>query len=178
MVARARVTLRCSEAVSEVGWRATPYPWAVSLRDSGVDLSLKAMNAVDRAILRLSGDQALTSAFGMPAVKLQATGRASGLRRTTMLTAPIIDERRVVLVASKGGDDRNPEWYRNLLVRPDVELTIVKTGATRHLRARVASVEEKAELWPTIVAAYKGYADYQKRTERDIPVVICEPEPG
>src|SRR6202034_724705 len=101
----------------------------------------------------LSGGRALTSPFGMPAVELKVTGRKSGQPRTTMLTAPIMDDQRVVIVASKGGDDRDPEWYRNLLVNPDVELTVVKTGETRRLRARVASAEEKAELWPAIVAA-------------------------
>ena len=91
-----------------------------------------------------------------------------------MLTAPILEAGRVVLVASKGGDDRDPEWFRNLVANPEVEIKIISTGETRKLRARVASPEEKAELWPKIVAAYKGYAGYQNRTQRDIPVVICE----
>ena len=76
-------------------------------------------------------------------------------------------------MASKGGDDRNPEWYLNLTANPGVDVTL--NGTTTPMRARTASAEEKAELWPTIVAAYKGYAGYQKRTDRDIPVVICEP---
>ena len=82
------------------------------------------------------------------------------------------DARRVVLVASKGGDDRNPDWYQNLQSHPDAELVI--NGERRAVRARTASAAEKAELWPKIVAAYDGYADYQQRTNRDIPVVICE----
>jgi deazaflavin-dependent oxidoreductase (nitroreductase family) len=149
----------------------------MTLRDSFADAGLKTMNLTHRAVLLISGGRALTSPFGMPAVELKVTGRKSGLPRTTLLTAPILDDQRVVLVASKGGDHRNPEWFRNLLQNPDVELTVVKTGEVRRLRARVASPEEKAQLWPTIVAAYKGYASYQKRTQRDIPVVICEPRP-
>ena len=90
-----------------------------------------------------------------------------------MLTAPVHDDQRVVLVASKGGDDRDPQWYRNLRANPDVEITI--DGETKKMQARTASVEEKAALWPDIVATYKGYASYQKRANRDIPVVICEP---
>jgi deazaflavin-dependent oxidoreductase (nitroreductase family) len=90
-----------------------------------------------------------------------------------MLTAPVIDGDRVVLVASKGGDDRDPDWYRNLLADPDIELTLA--GRRRPMRARRASPEEKAELWPQVVAAYQGYGSYQGRTERDIPLVICEP---
>jgi deazaflavin-dependent oxidoreductase (nitroreductase family) len=78
-----------------------------------------------------------------------------------------------VLVASKGGDDRNPDWYRNLTARPEVELTM--DGRHRPMRARTATAEERDELWPRVVAAYKGYAAYQRRTDRDIPLVICEP---
>ncbi|MGH9057844.1 MAG: nitroreductase/quinone reductase family protein [Acidimicrobiales bacterium] len=133
------------------------------------------MNQVHRLILRTSGGRLLTSAFGMPAIELRTRGRKSGLERKTMLTAPVIDDSRVVLVASKGGDDRDPDWFRNLLANPDVELTVVATGENRKVRARVATPAEKAELWPRVVASYSGYAGYQRRTDRDIPLVICEP---
>jgi deazaflavin-dependent oxidoreductase (nitroreductase family) len=90
-----------------------------------------------------------------------------------MLTAPVHDDGRYVLVASKGGDDRHPEWYLNLVANPDIELTVA--GTTMPMTARTATAEEKAELWPQIISAYKGYAGYQRRSARDIPVVICEP---
>jgi deazaflavin-dependent oxidoreductase (nitroreductase family) len=137
------------------------------------DISMKTMSQVHRAIVHLSGGQVLGSAFGMPVVELHTTGRTSGLPRSTMLTAPVTDGDRVVLVASKGGDDRDPDWYRNLLAHPEIELTMA--GRRRPMRARPASPAEKAELWPRVVAAYSGYAGYQRRTERDIPLVICEP---
>ncbi|MGD0927937.1 MAG: nitroreductase family deazaflavin-dependent oxidoreductase [Streptosporangiaceae bacterium] len=137
------------------------------------DISMKTMSQVHRAIVHLSGGQVLGSAFGMPVVELHTTGRTSGLPRSTMLTAPVTDGDRVVLVASKGGDDRDPDWYRNLLAQPEIELTMA--GQRRPMRARRASPAEKAELWPRVVAAYSGYAGYQRRTERDIPLVICEP---
>ena len=137
------------------------------------DLSLKTMSQVHRAIVHLSGGLVLGSAFGMPVVELHTTGRTSGLPRSTMLTAPVVDGDRVVLVASKGGDDRDPDWYRNLLAHPEIELTMA--SQRRPMRARPASPQEKAELWPRVVAAYSGYAGYQRRTERDIPLVICEP---
>ena|ERR1039457_152630 len=137
------------------------------------DVSMKTMSQVHRAIVHLSGGQLLGSAFGMPVVELPTTGRTSGLPRSTMLTAPVTDGDRVVLVASKGGDDRDPDWYRNLLAHPEIELTMA--GQRRPMRARRASPAEKAELWPRVVAAYSGYAGYQRRTERDIPLVICEP---
>jgi deazaflavin-dependent oxidoreductase (nitroreductase family) len=147
-------------------------------RQNLVDVGFKTMNISHRAVRRVRGGHALSSAFGMPAVELSVVGRKSGLRRTTLLTAPILDDSRVVLVASKGGDDRNPEWYCNLLANPNVEITVLPTGEVRPLRARVASPEETEELWPKIVGAYQGYERYQKRTHRDIPVVICEPRPA
>jgi deazaflavin-dependent oxidoreductase (nitroreductase family) len=147
----------------------------MNLRDVVIDAGARAMNLSHRAILTLSGGQLLSSAFGMPAVELAVTGRKTGRRRTTLLTAPICDDRRVVLVASKGGDDRDPEWFRNLVTNPDVEVTVFPTGEVRRLRARVASQGERADLWPRIVAAYRGYGGYQARSRRLIPVVICEP---
>ncbi len=111
--------------------------------------------------------------LGMTPVELHTTGRRSGQRRSTMLTAPICEPELVVLVASKGGHSENPDWYRNLVANPRVELTI--GGDECSMVARTASAEEKAELWPLITRAYKGYEGYQRSTERDIPVVLCTP---
>ena len=145
----------------------------MSLQQQLADIGLKTMSRVHRVILGTTGGKVLNSAFGMPVVELHTVGRKSGLPRATMLTAPVIDGQRIVLVASKGGDDRDPEWYRNLMAHPDAELRI--NGQRRLVRARQATAEEKAELWPRVVAAYRGYAGYQRRTERDIPLVLCDP---
>jgi deazaflavin-dependent oxidoreductase (nitroreductase family) len=146
----------------------------LSLGNSLRDVGFRTMNAVHRAVLRLSGGRALNRLLGMVTIELHTTGRKSGQRRTTMLTAPIYGDERVVLVASKGGDDRHPDWYRNLVAKPEIEITPVG-GETRSMRARTATAEEKEQLWPDIVAAYKGYAGYQRGTDRNIPVIICEP---
>lgn len=145
----------------------------MTLRHLLADTGFRVMSRTHRAVLHLSGGRAGGSIRGMPVVELHSTGRRTGLSRTTMLTAPVADSSRVVLVASKGGDDRDPDWYRNLMAHPDVELTV--GGQRRAMRARRASAEEKAELWPRVVAANRGYAGYQRRTRRDIPLVICEP---
>ena len=137
------------------------------------DLSMRAMNGVHRAVLTLTRGRLGWKIGPMPVVELHTVGRTSGKRRSTMLTAPIHEPDRVVLIASKGGDDRHPFWYRNLVDHPDVELT--ENGVTRMMRARTASEAEKALLWPRIVRAYPGYGSYQRKTARDIPVVICEP---
>nr|WP_064570296.1 nitroreductase/quinone reductase family protein [Gordonia sp. LAM0048] len=130
------------------------------------------MNAAHRIVLRVSGNRLLANPFGMPVVALHTVGRRSGQPRSCYLTSPVHDESRIVLVASKGGDDRNPDWYHNLMAHPRAELTV--HGQRRHIRARAAAPDETAELWPRIIAAYRGYANYQKRTDRDIPVVICD----
>jgi deazaflavin-dependent oxidoreductase (nitroreductase family) len=145
----------------------------VNLQQYLADISLRTMSQVHRTVVHLSGGRILGSALGMPVVELHTVGRKSGQPRSTMLTAPVVDGDRVVLVASKGGDDRDPDWYRNLMAHPDAELTMA--GRRRPIRARRASPEEKAELWPRVVTAYQGYGSYQRRTKRDIPVVICEP---
>jgi deazaflavin-dependent oxidoreductase (nitroreductase family) len=145
----------------------------MSNTDRVKDLGFKYIPRVHRAFIAATRGRFFASFSGMPIVELHTTGRKSGLRRTTLLAAPMSDAERVVLVASKGGDTRNPEWFLNLTANPDVEVT--EGGKTRPMRARPASPEERAELWPAIVAKYSGYAGYQKRTSRDIPVVICEP---
>jgi deazaflavin-dependent oxidoreductase (nitroreductase family) len=107
-----------------------------------------------------------------PMLLLTTTGRRSGQSRTTPLMC-IPDGDRYLVIASYGGDDRDPQWFRNLVANPEV--TIQLGAETIPVRATVASREEKATLWPKAVAAYQGYAAYQRRTERDIPVVILTP---
>lgn len=137
------------------------------------DHVVRAVTGVHELVFRRSGGRMLGRFGGMPALVLTTTGRKSGRPRSTMLTAPLVEHGRVVLVASYGGDDRHPAWYLNLAADPEV--TVTMDGTETPMRARTASAEEKAELWPRIVAAYRGYAAYQRRTDRDIPVVVLEP---
>ena len=129
-----------------------------------------------RALLTLSGGRFPRTVAGMQPVEIHTTGRKTGLRRSTLLTSPIYSEDRVVLVASKGGYSDDPIWYKNLVANPDFEITV--GDRTRKMRARTATAEEKATLWPELVKVYKGYDGYQRNTTRDIPVVICEPVPA
>lgn len=125
-----------------------------------------------RTLLTLTGGRFPQRVGGMETLELHTVGRRSGQRRSTLLTAPIVEDGRLILVASKGGHDEHPDWYKNLSAHPDVEIT--RNGNTETMRARTASPEEKAELWPRIVKVYGGYAGYQQRSSREIPVVICE----
>lgn len=145
----------------------------MSLKATITDAGMRAINTLHRGVLAATGGRLGSRLGTMDVVELHTIGRSSGRRRTTMLTTPISDAEKLVLVASKGGSDSHPAWYLNLRSNPDVEVTV--SGETRKMRARTASPEEKDELWPRIVGAYPGYARYQRKTGRDIPVVICEP---
>lgn len=137
------------------------------------DIAARAVTKFHEAIFRASKGRIAGKLFGMPVLILTTTGRKSGERRSTMLTSPVVDGDTIVIVASYGGDDRNPTWYLNLRADPNVE--VMMRGKETAMRARVASEDEKAELWPRVVKSYKGYAAYQTRTDRDIPLVILEP---
>jgi deazaflavin-dependent oxidoreductase (nitroreductase family) len=137
------------------------------------DAFYKAGTRVHLAFFDLSKGRLSGKVSGMPFIELLTTGRRSGKERATMLTVPIVEGERLVLVASFGGDDRHPAWYLNLLANPEVRVTMA--GSTHTMIARTATEAERAELWPRITSTHGEYARYQKRTERRIPVVILEP---
>jgi deazaflavin-dependent oxidoreductase (nitroreductase family) len=137
------------------------------------DRLLKSMNKIHRAIFRASNGRLGGKLLGMPVVDLKTIGRKSGEARWSMLTSPVQQGDAFVLVASRGGDPQHPGWYHNIKSNPDVEIRTSK--GLQRMRARVASSEEKERLWPDVVKKYRGYGQYQKRTTRDIPLVIIEP---
>jgi deazaflavin-dependent oxidoreductase (nitroreductase family) len=106
-----------------------------------------------------------------PHLLLDHVGAKSGKRRTSPLLY-IQDGDDLVIIASKGGNPRHPAWYHNLRANPETEVQV--GSERRRVRARVADPEERDRLWPKAVATYGGYAGYQKRTNREIPVVILE----
>jgi deazaflavin-dependent oxidoreductase (nitroreductase family) len=107
-----------------------------------------------------------------PMLLLEHVGAKSGTRRTSPL-AYATDGDAIVLVASKGGHPRHPAWFHNLRANPD---TMVQVGSERRpVRARVASDAERERLWPKVVEVYGGYEEYQRATNRVIPLVILEP---
>jgi deazaflavin-dependent oxidoreductase (nitroreductase family) len=139
------------------------------------DLLLKTMNAVHRALLRVSGGRIGYEVGGMPVLALTTTGRRSGLPRSVMLTSPLRDGAAYVVVASRGGDDRHPAWFLNLRDAPRVQVT-VQGGPQVSMIAAVATPDERARLWPQVADRYRNYAGYQRRTRREIPLVLLHPE--
>ncbi|WP_255791789.1 nitroreductase family deazaflavin-dependent oxidoreductase [Mycobacteroides abscessus] len=138
-----------------------------------IGLLAKGLENSHRAIWKASRGRLAQQAFGMQSLELHTIGRKSGHRHSTILTAPIYAPDRMVLVASKGGSSFHPDWYKNLVANPLVDITI--GGQTRPYATRTATPEEKSQLWPLVIKAFPGYGGYQQNTDRDIPLVICVP---
>ncbi|WP_040798232.1 nitroreductase/quinone reductase family protein [Nocardia higoensis] len=138
------------------------------------DRILKLQNAAHRALLTLTGGRVGRTFGGMPTLELTTIGRKSGRPHSVLLTAPVVDGDTFVVVASRGGDAVHPAWFLNLRDNPTVEVS-VQQGPRTTMTAHIATPEERAELWPKVVAAFRGYAGYQRKTTREIPLVLLKP---
>ena len=109
---------------------------------------------------------------GVDCVVLTTTGKKTGaLRRSPVVR--VKDGDRFLVIGSRGGAPEHPQWYFNLLANPDV--TVQDRDQLFEMRARLATGAEREALWHIAVAAYAPYAEYQTRTTREIPVIVCEP---
>ena len=135
------------------------------------DRMLKTMNGVHRLILGVTRGKAGWTAGKMPVLELTTIGRKSGEPRSCLLTSPLQENGEIVIVASRGGDDHHPAWYLNLLETPQVQVSY-KGAPHKIMTARTANSEERARMWPIVAGAFKGYAGYQEKTSREIPLVI------
>ncbi len=140
---------------------------------------IKTMSKVNVAIYRWTGGLLgskwrVGSAFpwGVPVLLLTTIGRKSGQPRTAPLLF-IEDGDKVVVVGSQGGLPKHPLWYKNLVATPECEVQIKRRKMK--MKARTATPEERAALWPKLVAHYPDFASYATWTDRIIPVVILEP---
>src|SRR5215218_6849402 len=113
--------------------------------------------------------------FAPPMLLLDHVGARSGVRRTSPLVYTHVGD-DYVLVASKGGYPRHPAWFHNLRAHPDTTIQIGRRRLAVH--ARVASDEEHERLWPQAVATYRGFAGYQARAGRKIPLFVLSPSAG
>ena len=120
---------------------------------------------------RLTGGTLGGRMRGMPVLLLTTTGRKSGKPRATPLTY-LEYGGDIVVIASNSGDDRDPGWWRNLKTHPDATIQLKRDR--RPVRAERATAEEKARIWPELIARNADYDDYARRTTRDIPVVILK----
>ena len=133
---------------------------------------VKFLTRLNVVLYRLSGGRVLNKMEGCPVCLVTMTGHKSGKRKTiALMYTAHADE--VLLVASLGGAPRHPAWYHNLVANPEI---VVQLGPQRNaMRARLASHEERERLWPLVVRSYRSFADYQLKTQREIPIFICSP---
>lgn len=135
---------------------------------------IRAVTVVHRGIWRLSGGRIGGKLGKYDSLLLLTKGRKSGKTRV----APLIyfrDGDDILVVGSNGGNDQAPGWFYNILDSPKAVVDL--GGERRKVIASVADQAEKARLWPNITAVYPNYNEYQKRTEREIPVVILRRRP-
>jgi deazaflavin-dependent oxidoreductase (nitroreductase family) len=110
----------------------------------------------------------------MPVLELTTVGRRTGQPRTVLLTSPLQLGDTYLVVASRGGDDQPPAWLGNLVAQPRVRVA-VGGRPEQAMQARVATAAERAELWPKVIADHTMYGGYQRKTDREIALVLLEP---
>jgi deazaflavin-dependent oxidoreductase (nitroreductase family) len=148
-------------AATSPGTGAPPPRWAI-----------KAMTRLHVLLHRASGGRLFNTLAGDDVCFVTMKGAKTG-RTLTLPLMYVPYQDGVLLVASQGGAATNPAWYHNLVKHPGIE--VVHRGRRMKLRARLASAAEKPGLWPICDEHYAPYADYRKRTSRDIPIFVCEP---
>lgn len=136
------------------------------------DSSLKRWSSAHRRLFRATGGRLGKRLVANNMLLLTSTGRTTGKTHTVPLLY-LEENDLLVVIASYGGRDRYPDWYLNLAASPEVVVEL--PGQRRAMIARTATPDERARWWPRIVDAYDGYAVYQAKTKREIPVVLLEP---
>ena len=121
------------------------------------------------SLYRLSRGRIGGRLWNSPVLLLTTIGRKSGKKRTTPLLY-LRDNDRIAIVASNGGKDKEPSWWTNLKINPHGQVQI--KGEKKKMIAKKASEEEQANLWPLLTRMYPSYNEYQKKTKREIPVII------
>ena len=134
--------------------------------------AIKAMTRLHVFLNRITGGRLFNSLGGDDVCFITMKGAKSG-RTATIPLMHVPYRNGVLLVASLGGAPRNPAWYHNLVKHP--ESSVRHRRRRMKLRARLAAPEEKPGLWPICDQHYAPYADYRRRTTRDIPIFVCEP---
>ena len=133
---------------------------------------IKPFSKLNVVVYKLTRGLLMGKFQGRPVMLVTMTGAKSGLQRTIpLMYVPYKDG--VIVVGSQGGAPKSPVWVKSIQQNPDV---VVQYGGKKmELRARQVDDAEKAEVWPTCVENYAPYQDYQDRTDRNIPVFVCEP---
>ena len=155
-----------------IGWPPCRNQRLSNLNSPMTDFVFKWMSRGNTWIYKLTRGKQGGTFKKAPVALLTTTGRKTGQPRVSPLLY-MRDGDRVIVVASRGGSDRNPLWYLNLKADPKVQVQI--KDEVLQLTARDATDDERATLWPQLVKMYPDFDDYQSWTDRRIPIVVCEP---
>ena len=141
---------------------------------SGFRTAMTVFGTLHRWLYRASGGKLGKTFFGSPVLLLTTIGRKTGRSRTWPLTYLHDEGGRFVVSAAYGGQPKHPAWYLNLRANPQV--AVQHGEQTRAMIAEVAEGDERSRLWAHFTEAYPAYADYQRKTKRQIPVVVLRQE--
>ena len=136
------------------------------------DVSVKRWSRFHKSLFRITRGRIGKRLVANDMLLLTTIGRKTAVAHTVPLLY-LTEADRLVVIASYGGRNQHPEWYLNLVANPLVTVEI--PGQKMSMAARTAGPEERNVWWPKILDAYDGYAIYQSRTDRKIPVVFLEP---
>jgi F420H(2)-dependent quinone reductase len=136
---------------------------------SGFHIAMKLLGTLHRLLYRVSGGKLGKSFFGSPVLLLTTTGRRTRRPRTWPLTY-LPEGGRLIVIASNGGQPNHPAWYLNLLANPQVSIQL--GDRVRTMIAHPTEGDERARLWSRVVEEYPAYVKYQRKTNRQIPVVV------
>lgn len=151
--------------VAESGKRLKTRAKANQVRDNMV----RRLSRLHKLVYRLTGGRVGARLVNNDMLLLTTEGRLTGRPHTVPLLF-LRDGDRLVVIASYGGRPRHPDWYSNLLFQPRAVVRV--PWGRLEVTARIATTDERAAWWPRVVEAYPGYAEYQSRTRRPIPIVF------
>jgi F420H(2)-dependent quinone reductase len=161
-------TARCASIAEDAGAPEMPHT-----RERLRRFLIRALSRLHGRVYRASGGRLLGRLAGMPVLLLTTIGRGSGEPRTAALTY-FRDGADLVVIGSFGGSDLPPAWWLNL--QRDPRASVLIGGTTSKVTARAATAEEHDRLWPLVTTTHPGYARYQERTARLIPIVMLTPD--
>ena len=140
---------------------------------SGFHIAMKILGSLHRELYRASSGKLGKTFFGSRMLLLTTIGRRTGRPRTWPLTY-LPEGDRLIVIASYGGQPNHPAWYLNLRANPRVSVQLGERSCT--MIAQTVKGEERERLWSRVVEEYPAYAEYQRKTDRQIPVVVLHRE--
>jgi deazaflavin-dependent oxidoreductase (nitroreductase family) len=147
----------------------------IAMSAVGARFSAYTMHHLDKLVLRVSNGRstAATLLTGLEILSLTTTGAKSGQPRTVPLVAIPYKSGQYVIIASNWGQQKNPAWYYNILAHPQV--TVTRDGRSQTYLAHETDGDARAACWQAALATYPGYAAYERRARRRIPVILLTP---